>query len=604
MTAATTSVRSGAAEGIAPGGDVRRLDPVVAIRHWLFIVAIAVLWLWTLAGVDESALGSYGIVSILPIAAYILIATALAGFAAALFIDGAGRIQGAYVLTLTVMLHGLPPLVYQYLRFSWAWKHVGVVEYIQRVGDVNPAIKSLGVYHNWPGFFGLSAWITDVSQLESALSFASWAPILFNLLFVGALYVMFRGFTSDSRLIWTALLIFVLGNWVGQDYFAPQAMALFLYLLAMAILLRWYPRRHAGPGGEPIVQDDDIAPGSLASFALSAVLTVVLFAIASTHQLTPIVTIAAIGGLVAFRVIRVSWPLFAIVGFTIVWVLGPARTFVFDNVSSVLREVGGFQANLDNNLVSYDIVSTAQVFISQVARLFSAAVFAVAGLGWLRRRHRRLRSGWVLVLSGVPVVLVAVSAYGGEIIFRSYLFALPFAAFLAASLWFPGIDSGRSRWVPVTLTAVLFAFTAGLLVADFGADSRQVFDENEAAAADYVFEQAQPGALIIEGNRDYPRQYRNYEQFTYLALDRSDPDTLEGLLADPAAKLASWLGDTERYNGGFVIITESQRASVSELGSLLTPTLDTIEASLLASPLWAVVFEAGPARVYGLVEQP
>ncbi len=578
-------------------------DPLVVVRHGLIIVGIAILWAWTLNGVDQADLGSYGIVTILPITAFILIAAALAGFVASLTVPGGGRIQGAYVLGLTVMIHGMPTFVYDHLRFSWAWKHVGIVEYIQRVGDVDPTINTLGVYHNWPGFFGLSAWITDVSQLESALSFASWAPILFNLLFVGALYVMFRAFTSDTRLIWTALLVFVLGNWIGQDYFSPQAMAFFLYLIAIAILLRWYSRHPLGPNGEVVVPGDEVDPGSLASFILSVVLALTLLAIAATHQLTPIVTIAAIGGLLVFRVIRVSWPLYAMLLFTFTWLFGPARTFVVDNITSVLRELGGFQANLDNNLVSYDIVNTAQLFVSQVARLLSASIFGLAGLGWMRRRQRRLRSGWVLLLAGIPGVLVLMSSYGGEVIFRAYLFALPFAALLAASLWFPDEYSGHSRWTPITLGAVIVTLTAGLLIADFGTDSRQVFDNDEVAASDFVFQRAQPGALIIEGSRDYPRQYRNYEQFTFLALDRSTPDTLEGLLADPATKLASWLRDTERYTGGYVIITRSQRESVTELGTLLSPTLDTIETSLQQSPLWTTLFESGPARVYGLVEQ-
>jgi hypothetical protein len=119
-----------------------------------------------------------------------------------------------------------------------------------------------------------------------------------------------------------------------------------------------------------------------------------------------------------------------------------------------------------------------------------------------------------------------------------------------------------------------------------------------------VFENAQPGALIIEGTRDYPRQYRNYETFTFLALDRSTPETLEGLRADAASRIASWLGDDERYNSGLVIITESQRNTASVLGTLLTPTLDTIENSLLASDQFEVVFESGTARVFAPVEAP
>ena len=158
----------------------------------------------------------------------------------------------------------------------------------------------------------------------------------------------------------------------------------------------------------------------------------------------------------------------------------------------------------------------------------------------------------MLLLAVVPAVLIFASSYGGEIIFRAYLFALPFGAFLAASLWFPvdraspGIRHGHAR-------VVLLVFDA-LLVADFGIDNRLVFNDEEVAAADYMAEHARPGALIVEGTRDYPRQYRRYEQFDYLTWIGETPDPREAP-ADPAGTLASWLRDSETYNGGYVILT-------------------------------------------------
>ena len=36
-----------------------------------------------------------------------------------------------------------------------------------------------------------------------------------------------------------AVVVFLLANWPGQDYFAPQALGYFLYLLTIGILLTW-----------------------------------------------------------------------------------------------------------------------------------------------------------------------------------------------------------------------------------------------------------------------------------------------------------------------------------------------------------------------------
>ncbi len=584
--------------------DVFDNDSVLSMtRHSLIIAAAAVLWVWGVSQVDESQMSDIGLISVLPWSFFAALAMMIIGFASVVKIDFTGRMQAGYVIGLTVMLHGIPTFAYEHLRFSWAWNHIGIVDYIQRFGDVNPDISALPAYHNWPGFFGLNAWITESSQLDSALSYASWAPILFNLLFLGALYVMFRAFTDDVRLVWTGILLFTLGNWVGQDYFAPQALAFFLYLLVVAILLRWYGPERGDEGVRwPEIPGDRVDPGSFESYALSGVVLLSLFVIAVSHQLTPVITIAALGALVTFRMIRVAWPLMAMLAFVAVWFLGPAGGFVLDNVQTVMRDIGGFQANIDNNLVDHGVVDHAQQTVSLIARLLSGGILALGGVGWLRRRNLEISTGRAALLVIVPAMLVVVSSYGGEVVFRAYLFALPFVAYLAASLWFPQRNTGTHAFTRYSLAAVIFVLAAALLIADFGADRRQVFSDDEVAAASFIFEAAQPGALIVEGTRDYPRQHRNYETFTFLALDRLPGDSLQELRDDPAERIATWLSDEERYNGGFVIITESQRNTASVLGTLLVPTLDAVEESLITSDLFEVVYESGTARVFALAE--
>ena len=105
---------------------------------------------------------------------------------------------------------------------------------------------------------------------------------------------------------------------------------------------------------------------------------------------------------------------------------------------------------------------------------------------------------------------------------------------------------------------------------------------------------------MIEGTRDYPRQYRRYEQFVYLTVDRLPPEALEKLTADPADTIAGWLRDTDAYNGGYVILTGSQRQSVTALGTSLPATLDAIEHSLAGSDQFEVAFRSGDAIVFGL----
>src|SRR5439155_2006425 len=103
--------------------------------------------------------------------------------------------------------------------------------------------SSLSVYNDWPGFFALGALLTKAAGLRSAVEFAGWAPVFFNLAFVVGPYLLFRSFTRDRRLLWVAIWLFVLTNWIGQDYFSPQAMSYFFYLVLIGVCVGCFRRR-------------------------------------------------------------------------------------------------------------------------------------------------------------------------------------------------------------------------------------------------------------------------------------------------------------------------------------------------------------------------
>src|SRR5204863_1433745 len=100
-------------------------------------------------------------------------------------------------------------------------------------------------YHNWPGFFALTALLTESAGLERGIDLAPWASMFFNLLYLGPLVVILRSVTRDERVVWLSVWLFYLGNWIGQDYFAPQALNYFFHLTVIAVLLTWFRPRGA-----------------------------------------------------------------------------------------------------------------------------------------------------------------------------------------------------------------------------------------------------------------------------------------------------------------------------------------------------------------------
>ena len=152
------------------------------------VAALTAAGLAAAAAADPRAMSDGGLLTVLPPAFFAALALLTASFAVHAF--AARRrpvLLGAHVVALVALLHATPVVAYGTLRYSWAWKHVGVVDFISRHDAVDPGTQYLSIYHYWPGFFGADAMATKLAGLPDAIGHAMWAPPVFQLLNVGAL---------------------------------------------------------------------------------------------------------------------------------------------------------------------------------------------------------------------------------------------------------------------------------------------------------------------------------------------------------------------------------------------------------------------------------
>lgn len=592
MTATLTNREVPAATATSrPGYDSMALASMTAL-------AVSVgLWAVTLARVDPRGMTDVGLVSVLPWTAAEALAVLALGFGGALLSRRRPKwLLIAYPLTLTALLYVTPPLVYGTLRYSWAWKHAGIVDYIERTGGVEPYIDILPVYHSWPGFFAFNAMLTDLTGLESSVSYAAWAEVFFNLITVAAATALLRTLCDDNRTVAVAVWLFALGNWVGQGYFAPQAMNFVWYLLALTILLRWFPGRRAA--------DLPDAAGTSARRRVLLMAVVLLFVcgMVTTHQLTPLVFVMVLAALaVVGRISTRTLPLFAAAAFA-AWLFLGADPYTRGALEEVIGDLGALNSNVDRALIEYRNASEGQIVVSLVTRGLTAAIGLLAAAGMVASFLRGERRYAGLALAVTPFLVIAVSPYGDEIVFRAYLFALVgLALFGALFLWRPGARPTPLRVLVLTLVSALLLGAA--LVAQFGNDRRYRFTPGEIAAAEFVYESAPPNTLLVEGSRNYPSQFRNYERFVYVPLDREPPDGQRRLVDRPAQVLRSWLSD-DRYAAGYVIITRSQIAETEALDLFPGGGLREVDRSLRSSPWFEIAFQAPGATVYVLDEDP
>jgi hypothetical protein len=547
-------------------------------------VAIA-LWIVSLPRIRLERMGDYGLVPLLPVTFWAALAVLMVAYAV---LVQRGSTQGwvltAHLIALIAFLHATPSVLYDTLRYAWAWKYVGVVDYFLRHNEINSSIKELGVNQHWPGFFTFNATLVNAAGLQTARDYAPWAPPFFTILLLGPLYLIFSTFSSDRRLVWTGLAIYVLGAWVGQEYFAPQPMVYFLYLTVIALCLRYRaPQRRGAP------------PEPHGNRLVGAALIVMVAAIAPTHQLTPVMVIFGLGVLVLCRY-RVKTLLLAAIVMAVAWDALIAWPWIAENLDFL--SLGSAGDNATSGFTNLSTASHSQGVVAQIDRAFSATIGGMAIVGFVRR-GRYGRAPALALLAVAPLSLLLTSDYGGEMVFRVYLFALPFVSFFAAAALFPHAGAGRSWRMRLVLPAALLVLIPGFLFSHFGKEQANYFSRGETDASLFLYGVAPRGSLIASVSRGLPWGFMNYEIYDYLRFGTLEAKDRQRVLTDPVGSLADMMVG---HHHAYLIISRQQIAEVEMTGAMPNGSVARVEEALLRSPRFTVIFRNPDAVVLTLTQ--
>lgn len=236
----STSVEA-VARPLGAGRRAERLARVLRHPAVLQSTGLAVglaCWAVALPLTDPTGVSGYGLLAALPPVYYAGLVALTCGFAlCATRRIARPSVLAAHVFALVAMLHATTAILYPEPRFTWTYKHVGVIDYVMAHGSVD---RSIDIYQNWPGFFALNAWLSRTAGI-APLDYAGWAEAFFAAAAVAAVVFAVRGVTRDPRLVWSAAWLFVLANWIGQDYLAPQAFGFFLTVVVLGIVIRCAP---------------------------------------------------------------------------------------------------------------------------------------------------------------------------------------------------------------------------------------------------------------------------------------------------------------------------------------------------------------------------
>jgi hypothetical protein len=512
------------------------------------------------------------------------------------------------VVALVFMLYGASALVEEMPRFAVTWRHIGVIDLIQDSGKIDPHIDA---YFNWPGFFVLNTFMADSAGLHSAVSLGAWVAVFLNLLYFGPLMMIFTAATDNKHIAWLAIWVFYLGNWIGQDYFSPQGFNYFLYLVILAILVKWFKttsaeeKKLADFRWSPVRRIQEFintwltrpenpnAPSNPAQRAgLVLILITIFIAITVSHQLTPYPLLFGATALVLFKRISLrGLPLIFLVVLTVV-LCYMASIYMRGHLTNLVEEFGQVNSGVSSGVSQRVEGSPGHIWVVRIRLLTSLAVWGLAFCGAAYRFGRGYGDATWGILAIIPFGLFGVQDYGGEMLLRIYLFNLPFMAFFIAALLtdFPVIH--RLGLTSLLVIVVCMGLTGGFFLSRYGNEKMDYKTPEEIEGVQYLYDTAPADSLWLAITPNLLWKFQDYDKYHYqVVTDEFLSHDIDGIVS---------LMKSSRYTNAYLLITRSQRVNVKLTYNIPASEWDQFEQSLLQSNEIRLVFSNRDVQIFGL----
>lgn len=537
---------------------------------WALAVVTVVVWVFALNAAATAEVSPYGLLtSGQPL---LIVALALPVLLLVLAVRRSSFVRCWVAIVLAVLtFRTAGPVLDEVPRYPWTYKHIGATDAISTYGSLIPGVD---IYHDWPGFFSGAAWLSSASGI-GVLSIATWTTPVVCVLFAMSVAYLARQLGADPITQAVAGFIAVTMNWVGQDYFAPQAIAIVFAPLILALAMRARTSMAAGLG----------------ALGLFAAMTV-------SHQLTPVWVLIVLWALVVMKQSRI-------------WVPVVASLIVAAQVAPRIELVesygvfsgGDVLENATSNIGP--IVTDAQALLSLLSRATALSLWLLAAIVVVLQLRRRRPWAAAAVIAFSPMGLLVMQNYGGEAILRVYLYAIIGCSVLIAG----GLTAMLRRSWPLAAlgTGGLVVAVAMSAQAYFGPWFAYQVTAAEVSVSEDLLNELPQEARIATAVPAWPDRttaaYVDRERWFWAfdatgysnELTGSDLSTPQDVATIEAGLLAAdWVPI-------FFVVSDKMQV-YSDLKGLYAPNaLDNLEAQLAERDGWTLVGERDDVRVWRYV---
>ena len=555
-------------------------------------------WAYGVSQVRRQAIGFFGLLASANVWFYLGLAALLAGglFELSRSVPRIWLLT-TYLAALIVAIYATVPILYGIPEYAWVYKHIGIAQALGHYGRVTDPSN---IYQQWPALFAAVASVSGLARI-GPLSYAAWGPLTFELADALLLLGVFRLLGANRRVTFLALFLYEgLIAWVGQDYLSPQAFGYLLWLGIVTILVRWLlapPAVHAVHARRGVLARAralflvqlPVSHGSTrARQALAATLiAIIYFAIVAAHQLTPYVAIAGVGALVLLGVVRRGWLLLLMLAMI-------AGGYLALHYSLIAQQFGGLFSGADvfENASGVSVYHYgAEAITADIVRTLAGCMWLLALVAVVHWRRALGRVSTIAALAFSPFAILFMQAYGGEAIYRVFLFSAPWCALLIAGLL---VELRATLWQRLAVVSTCFVALAAGLQGLYGPVAVDTFTRAELAASLWLYGHAAPGSMFVLADDNFPRlETANYNSYV-LRIMPAGPQLPETSL-DDVNRVEAWI-ESFGNRSVYVVFSSSMAADATYFNS--PRDYAPLASAVQSTPGWSIVYRNVDTTIY------
>lgn len=583
-------------------GVTRTLQITQMIRQGLWVQLAFLffglgLWAYGVSQIRAKTIGSYGLLASANVWFFLGLAALLAGGLLELTRPKPRAwLLGTYLVALIVAIYGIVPILFNVPEYAWVYKHIGIAQAFGRYGRITDPSN---IYQQWPALFTTVAAVSGLAKV-GPLNFAAWAPLAFELADALLLLGIFRMLAVTRRAAYLALFLYEgLIAWVGQDYLSPQAFGYLLWLGIAMIIVRWL----LVPGGDEhggiisrlrarlLTRMPAPPAASPAQRRVAVTLIVVIyFAIVAAHQLTPYMLLLGVGALVLLGVLWRGWQFLAVLIIVSGGYLAPRYGLISSQFGGLFS--GG---NMVENASGIRVANNygAHEFTGKIIDVLAASMYLPA-LGAIVRRWRAL--GLVAVpalLAFSPFVIPIVQKYGGEAIYRVYMFSSPWCAILIADFV---MEMRATVWRRLLVICACAATLLGGLQGLYGPVALDAFTPQELSASLWLYNHAPRGSLLVMAVDNFPvLEVANYNSYGLQVIPADPQMGVAWLNEANVPAVEKWLASFGNKNV-YVVFSRNMDKYVTYLG--FPYGYFQMKSIVGHTPGWSVAYRNADTTIY------